>query len=117
MDAKTLIDAAAKNLGGKAALAREIGVSPQKVSAWYAGRDPLPIDTRAFLAELAGRSAVSELATAAIERAKGKPFAERLATALKKSVAGAVAMWLGFAASGNEAFAGTLALTPTTDNV
>lgn len=114
MPVKALIDAAAKACGSKAELARELGVPAQRVSDWYAGREPTPIDVRAMLAELAGRSAVSELATAALERAKGKPWYERLSVALGKSAAGAVAMWLTFAVSGNEPRAGTPA---TADNV
>lgn len=92
MHAKDLIDNATRAGVSKSALARELGVSPQKVSTWYAGREPIPADVRAVLADIAGQSAVSELTNAALERAKGKPFYDRLHSALKKSVAGAVAM-------------------------
>jgi hypothetical protein len=112
-----LIDNAAKNhfAGNKSALARALGVHAQTVSAWYAEREPLPLDTRAMLAEFAGYSPVSEITSAVLERAKRKPWRAQLEAALKKSAAGVVVMWISFAGSGaSDAHAGTLA---TADNV
>lgn len=84
MDGKSLIDKAAAAVAGKAAIARKLGVSPQQVSAWYAGRKSIPPDVRAMLADMANRSAISELTTATLERARGKPFYDRLSAALTK---------------------------------
>jgi DNA-binding transcriptional regulator YdaS (Cro superfamily) len=114
IDVKVLIDAASKMCGGKAALARELGVEPQKVSAWYAGREAVPIPHRGAMADIAGRSAASEIAEAIMERSEGKPFAERLRRALGKSLAAALVL-IGFGHPGGEARAGSL--EPTASNV
>jgi DNA-binding transcriptional regulator YdaS (Cro superfamily) len=115
LDVKVLIDAASRNCqGGKAGLARELGVTPQKVSAWYAGREELPIPQRGAMADIAGRSAASEIAEAIMERSEGKPFAERLRRALGKSLA-AVLVFAGLSHHGDEARAASL--DPTASNV
>jgi transcriptional regulator with XRE-family HTH domain len=115
LDVKVLIDSAAKMCGSKAALARELGVRPQHLNNWYAGYDPVPIEVRTALADIAGRSAASELAEAVMERSEGRPFAERLRRALGKSLA-AVLVFAGFSHHGDGATAAT-SLRPVGDNV
>jgi hypothetical protein len=115
---KQLIDKAAAQHGGKAAVGRELGVSPQQVSAWYAGRDPCPIDVQAMLADLAGEPVTTLIKEIVLEKAASKPWRAKLEAALKKSVAGVVATLLSSGGNGgSDSFAVTPGLRPSTDNV
>jgi len=61
MDAKTLIDAAAKICGGQNALARTLGQDKSNVSAWRNGTSHCPVAHVAAMAKLIGAENVAEI--------------------------------------------------------
>jgi DNA-binding transcriptional regulator YdaS (Cro superfamily) len=95
------IDAAALVLGSKAELARALGVKPQAVSDWRAGREACPIDAQAAIAALANRSAVEAATDEVLRRAAKKPYRALLERVLGKSLVGVAAILLTFGASGS----------------
>lgn len=54
METRTLIDMAAKVAQSKQALARMLGVSPQRVSEWAHGHRPCPLEVQVALCDVAG---------------------------------------------------------------
>lgn len=79
-----LIELAAKKLGSKTEVARELGVSPQRLHDWKTGFRPCPIENVAILADMAGLPPEIWLARAALWTHEGTPKGERLQRALGK---------------------------------
>jgi plasmid maintenance system antidote protein VapI len=54
MQLQQLIEQAAANAGTATALAKQLGVSPQRITEWKNGHRPCPLHSQAQIAELAG---------------------------------------------------------------
>lgn len=89
MDVKTLIDAAAKEVGGQVALAKVLDVTPQRVSNWKNGIAACTPEVQYRLAEIGHLDPV---------KIAGEAVAIRLGKALHSVLLGVVAM-LCFGAS------------------
>ena len=70
-EVKTLIDKAAAITGSEYKLAKALGIPPQTITGWKAGRRACTPGDRARLAGFAREDAVQELVRATIESAKG----------------------------------------------
>lgn len=81
---RELIDRAAKESGTKAALARDLGISPTRLNEWYNGHRPIPPEMAAIIADRAGLVAEEWLARATLWQAKEKAYFPMLEEALKK---------------------------------
>lgn len=79
-----LIKRAAQNCGSKSALARHMGVTPQRMHEWETGKRSCPIEDVAIIADVAGLPAEIWLARAAMWTHEGTPKGERLQKALGK---------------------------------
>lgn len=83
-DLKTLIDKAAKLIGSEYRLAKALGIDPQTISAWKAGRRTCTPPDRARLAAMANEDAVQELVRATLKTTEGTLRGEQLETVLGK---------------------------------
>lgn len=103
-DIRTLIDKAGEERGSKSALARELGISPQRLNDWRSGAEKCPPEYVALIAHAANLPADQWLARAVLWRAEGKKNESALQEALGKClrVTGA-ALALGFGAVAVEA--------------
>lgn len=63
---RELIDRAAKEVGTKTELARQLGVNPQRVNDWRAGYRPCPPEVVAVIADIAGMPGEEWLARATL---------------------------------------------------
>lgn len=97
MEARDLIDKAASRLGTCAAVARAVGVTPQRLHEWKQGHRTCPADRVDQLAELAGLS--MEQRVRAVWEAVRKGAGKAVALALL----GAVAITLSLSLSGQSA--------------
>lgn len=79
-----LIKRAAAVTGTKSALARHMGVTPQRLREWETGARTCPIEDVAIMADVAGLPAEIWLARAAMWTHEGTPKGERLQKALGK---------------------------------
>lgn len=79
-----LFSRAAKECGSRAELARTLGVTPQRLSAWEHGARQVPPEQIAIIADIAGLVAEEWLVRATLLNSKGKPYYERLHQALGK---------------------------------
>lgn len=82
---RELIDRAAKEVGTKTELARQLGVNPQRVNDWRAGYRPCPPEVVAVIADIAGMPGEEWLVRATLWYAKEKPYFERLLQAVGKA--------------------------------
>lgn len=83
---RELIDRAAKEVGTKTELARQLGVNPQRVNDWRAGYRPCPPEAVAIMADIAGMPAEEWLIRATLWYAKEKPYYGRLWEAVGKAL-------------------------------
>lgn len=81
---RELIERAAKEVGTKTELARQLGVNPQRINDWRAGYRPCPPEVVAVMADIAGMPGEEWLARATLWYAKEKPYFERLRQAVGK---------------------------------
>lgn len=79
---KTLIDNAAKVVGSKSQLARELGVAPQRINDWFSGMASCSPEDRARIASFAREDPLKELIHAVIEKHTGTLRGEQLRIAL-----------------------------------
>lgn len=79
-----LFDRAAKECGNRAELARQLGVTPQRLSAWEHGDRQVPPEQIAMIADIAGLVAEEWLVRAILLKNKEKPYYGRLQQALGK---------------------------------
>lgn len=79
-----LIERAAKECGSKTALAKQMGVSAQRLNDWRTGLRSCPPEQVAIMADIAGLIAEEWLVRATLLNSKGKPYYERLHQALGK---------------------------------
>ena len=79
-----LFDRAARECGSRAELARQLGVTPQRLSEWEHGRRQVPPEQIAIIADIAGLVAEEWLVRATLLNSKGKPYHPRLVQALGK---------------------------------
>ena len=84
MTVKTLIDKAAKKVGTRYKLAKELGVTPAQIYDWEDGRKPCSAADRARLAGFGGDDAVQELVRATLEKTAGTKRGEQLEKLLGK---------------------------------
>ena len=80
----TLIAKASGLVGSEYKLARALGIDPQTVSAWKAGRRTCTPPDRARLAAMANEDAVQELVRATLKTTEGTLRGEQLQTVLGK---------------------------------
>lgn len=83
---RELIERAAKEVGSKTELARQLGVNPQRVNDWRAGYRPCPPEVVAVIADIAGMPGEEWLARATLWAAREKPYFERLRQAVGKAL-------------------------------
>jgi transcriptional regulator with XRE-family HTH domain len=108
-----LIDKASSIAGNDSALARELGVSRQRISNWRHGQDTCTPEDQALIAEIAGMDAMTVLARAMVAKHEGTRKGEMLMRALGKTLAAT-----GAAAGSAGAHAGELFGTiPALDGV
>lgn len=81
---QTLIDNAVKVVGSKSKLARELGVSPQRINDWFAGICTCSPEDRARVAAFAHEDAVQELVRATLEKHEGTLRGDQLRQVLGK---------------------------------
>jgi plasmid maintenance system antidote protein VapI len=79
-----LIDKAAQRCGSRSKLAKELGVSPQRVNDWATGFRQMPPEQAAIVADIAGLVPEEWLARVTALNSKGKPYGVRLEKALSK---------------------------------
>jgi DNA-binding transcriptional regulator YdaS (Cro superfamily) len=84
---KTLIDKAARMVGNRCQLAKELGVSPAQVYNWQTGKKPCSPADRARLADFAKEDAVQELVRATMEATEGTKRGDQLRAVLGKWLA------------------------------
>lgn len=83
-EVKTLIAKAARLIGSEYKLAQALGLDPQTVSGWKAGRRTCTAPDRARLAAMANEDAVQELVRATLTATKGTLRGKQLAAVLGK---------------------------------
>jgi len=95
-----LIDKAKAIAGSDAALARTLGVVPQRIANWRNGSAGCSLEDQALLAAAAGLDPLQELARAAVRKHEGTEKGDRLMRVLGKAsrLTGAVAGFAGAAA-------------------
>ncbi|MCX7814785.1 MAG: helix-turn-helix domain-containing protein [Tepidimonas ignava] len=81
---RELIERAAKVVGSKTELARQLGVNPQRINDWRAGYRPCPPEIVAIMADIAGLPGEEWLARASLWYAKEKPYYDLLVRAVGK---------------------------------
>ncbi len=86
IDASQLLDAAKAKTGSDYKTAAELSVTPQRVSDWRKGRQPVPVGDVVLLAQLADLEPEAWGARAICDQYEGVKR-ERLQKALKKSLA------------------------------
>lgn len=86
LDIEKLIDEAAGYHATKAALAKTLGVSSQRLNSWRNGIEPCPPEYVALIAHEAKLPADQWLARAVLWRSAGKKTEEALKRALGKSL-------------------------------
>lgn len=86
LDIEKLIDEAAGYHPSKAALAKTLGVSSQRLNSWRNGIEPCPPEYVALIAHEAKLPADQWLARAVLWRSAGKKTEEALKRALGKSL-------------------------------
>jgi len=89
-----LIDKAAKIAGSDYRLAKQIGVSPQRMSDWRAGRQSPGVEYRALMADIAGLDVDQVMREALLEKHANTPLGERLLSVLGNAVHGVAAITL-----------------------
>lgn len=89
-----LIDKAAKIAGSDYRLAKQIGVSPQRMSDWRAGRQSPGVEYRALMANIAGLDVDQVMRDALLEKHANTPLGERLLSVLGNVVHGVGAITL-----------------------
>lgn len=99
MRLNVLIEQAAAIAGSEYKVAKALGVTPQQVCDWKAGRRTCSPEDRALLAEVAGVDPIAEIAEALAERWQGKPKGERLRELFARRLQG-VAKFYDFLKSG-----------------
>lgn len=99
MQLNVLIEQAAAIAGSEYKVAKALGVTPQQVCDWKAGRRTCSPEDRALLAEVAGVDPIAEIAEALAERWEGKPKGERLRELFARRLQG-VAKFYVFLKSG-----------------
>lgn len=99
MQLNVLIEQAAAIAGSEYKVAKALGVTPQQVCDWKAGRRTCSPEDRALLAEVAGVDPIAEIAEALAERWEGKPKGERLRELFARRLQG-VAKFYDFLKSG-----------------
>lgn len=82
-----LIDRAASIAGSEYKAAMAIGVTPQTLCDWKAGRRTCTAEDRVLLADLAGVDPLPEIAEAMQERWQGKPKGDRLRDVFSRRLA------------------------------
>lgn len=117
-----LLDAAREQTGSDYKTAKALGVTPQRLSDWRAGRQNAQPEDFALVAALAKRDPEEELIRATLAKHANTAKGERLLSALGNVLTrtGAAVTLLFFASVGwhsNQAQARGLTLKPTTDNV
>lgn len=103
MEPKDLIERAATRCGSQAAVAREMGVLPLRVTQWKSGTRPCPPDRIDQLAELAGLSMETRVRAVweAVRKAAGKAVAGLAIGAV------AITLFLSLAGQGAQLVAGS----------
>ena len=81
-----LIDKAKSIAGSDAALARTLGVVPQRIANWRNGSAGCSLEDQALLAAAAGLDPLQELARAAVRKHEGTGKGDRLMGALGKGL-------------------------------
>lgn len=88
MQVSDLIERAALQAGSEYKVAKAMGTTPQRLSDWKTGRATCTAEDRVLLADIAGVDPFEEIAAAMLERWKGKPKGERLASILSSRLQG-----------------------------
>lgn len=83
MQLEKLIERAAAIAGSEYKVAKALGIPPQQVCDWKAGRRTCGPEDRALLADVAGVDPMPEIAEALLERVAGKPKEARLRDVLR----------------------------------
>ena len=94
MQVLDLIDKAAKIAGSDYRLAKQIGVSPQRMSDWRNGRCTVGVEYRALMADVAGLDVDEVIRDALLEKHANTPLGERLLSVLGNAVHGGAAITL-----------------------